>query len=102
MNLLLKLIILAAIVVGVVFLVLALTRSSESNTKVLTAKGIFTPCKTNFDCGMGFFCEIRDHPTTGICVIAPGGACYGNGGRNDVCYSGYYCDSQEGTCLKTE
>lgn len=93
-------IITAVVIVGTVFIIIGTRSSDNSSDKSLKAKGIFSTCKNNFDCGMGFVCELRTHPTVGVCVIAPGGACHSNGGRNDVCYSGYYCDSQDGTCLQ--
>ena len=100
----LKWIFVILIIVGVFFLVWGLTRTNnltgENTKEELKALGVFKPCKTNFDCDLGFFCEFRDHPTNGICVIAPGGACHKNSNRDDICYSGYYCDVQDGTCLK--
>lgn len=98
----LKWLLLVGVIVGTVFLVLAITKnnSNDSSNKAVQAKGVLVECKTNFDCAPGLFCDIRDHPTIGVCVIAPGGACHGLGERNDVCYRGYYCDKQDGTCLK--
>jgi hypothetical protein len=101
----LKWILFILVIVGIVFLVLAITKnksdSVNSSNKSAQEKGVMVDCKSNFDCGPGLFCEMRSHPTVGICVIAPGGACHGLGGGNEVCYSGYYCDSQDGTCLKS-
>ncbi len=96
------------IIVGTVFLVLGVSKDdstnnnnvSTSSNKNIESKGVFVPCKNSFDCGPGLFCDIRDNPTTGVCVIAPGGACHMFGGRDDVCYRGYYCDKEDGTCLK--
>lgn len=96
-------ILIIGVIVGTVFLVLALTKnnsSGDSSDKALQSKGVLVECKTNFDCAPGLFCDIRSHPTIGVCVVAPGGACHSLGGRNDVCYRGYYCDTQDGTCLK--
>jgi hypothetical protein len=98
---------LAGIIVGTVFLVLGVSKddntsgsTNSSSNKNFESKGVFVPCKTSFDCGPGLFCDIRDNPTTGVCVVAPGGACHMFGGRDDVCYRGYYCDKEDGTCLK--
>ena len=100
----LKWILIALIIVGVFFLVWGLTHRngiSESDTKEqLKQLGVFKTCKTSFDCDLGFFCEFRNQPTVGVCVIAPGGACHKNSDKNDICYTGYYCDAQDGTCLK--
>jgi len=101
----LKWIFIILIAVGIFFIVWALThRDSINNGKEsieeLKSLGVFKNCKTNFECDLGFFCEFRNHPTNGICVIAPGGACHKNSNRDDICYSGYYCDVQDGTCLK--
>jgi hypothetical protein len=101
----LKWLLFIGVIVGIVFLVLALTKnksdpSTSSANEEAKTKGVMVDCKSNFDCGPGLFCEMRTHPTVGICVVAPGGACHGLGGGNEVCYSGYYCDSQDGTCLK--
>ena len=84
----LKWILLAGIIVGTVFLVLALTKGNspgDPSDKAVQSKGVMVDCKSNFDCGPGLFCEMRTHPTVGICVIAPGGACHDLGGRDDVC-----------------
>jgi hypothetical protein len=98
----LKWIIIGVVIVGLVFLILAIVKTTKvENAKSLESKGIFTSCKSHSDCNMGFVCEIRNHPTVGLCVIAPGGACHGNG-LNDICYSGYDCDKKEGRCLKNE
>jgi hypothetical protein len=89
------------IIIGVVFLILGIVNRKKS-TKNLLEKGVFVSCKNNFDCNLGFLCELRNHPNLGICVIAPGGACHETDGRDDACYSGFYCDKQDGVCLKTE
>jgi hypothetical protein len=101
----LKWIFIVLIILGVFFLVWGLTHKnnltgSSSSREELKQLGVFKTCKTNFECDLGFFCEFRDHPTVGICVIAPGGACHKNSDKPDICYSGYYCDAQDGTCLK--
>jgi hypothetical protein len=100
----LKWLLFIGVVVGIVFLVLAITKNKSdtetSSNKAVQAKGVMVDCKSNFDCNPGLFCEMRAHPTVGICVVAPGGACHGLGDGNEFCYSGYYCDSQDGTCLK--
>ena len=88
-----------AIIVGIVLLVV-FTVDDDNNNDVLKSKGLYGVCKTNFDCTWGFVCEIRDHPSDGVCVIAPGGACYNN--KDTACYSGYVCDSQDGVCVKSE
>lgn len=88
------------VIIGVVFLIVGATR--QKSTKSLLEKGVFATCKNTFDCNLGFVCELRNHPNLGVCVIAPGGACHETGGRDDACYSGFYCDKQDGTCLKKE
>jgi hypothetical protein len=86
------------IIVAVVLIVIGTTGNSTKSAKTL-----YKTCKNNFDCELGFFCELRDHPSDGICVIPPGGACHKvTGNKNDACYSGYYCDVQDGICLKVE
>jgi hypothetical protein len=93
-------IIIVAIIVGVVLLLIFLPDDDDNNSDVMKAKGLYGVCKNNFDCTWGFVCEIRDHPSDGVCVIAPGGACYSN--KDAACYSGYVCDSQDGVCVKAE
>jgi hypothetical protein len=91
-------IIIIAIIVGLVLILVF--ANDDDNNDVTKAKGLYGVCKTNFDCNWGFVCELRDHPSDGICVIAPGGACYNN--KDAACYSGYVCDSQDGVCVKSE
>jgi hypothetical protein len=93
-------IIIIAIIVAVVLLVIFAIDDDDNNNDVTKSKGLYGVCKTNFDCTWGFVCELRDHPSDGICVIAPGGACYNN--KDAACYSGYVCDSQDGVCVKSE
>ncbi len=93
-------IIIIAIIVGIVLLLVFTINNDDENPDVMKAKGLYGVCKTNFDCNWGFVCELRDHPSDGICVIAPGGACYNN--KDAACYSGYVCDSQDGVCVKAE
>ena len=87
------------IIVAVVLCVVLIPKD-DNNSNVTKAKGLYGTCKNNFDCSWGFVCEIRDHPSDGLCVIAPGGACYNN--KDAACYSGYVCDSQDGVCVKKE
>jgi len=77
-------------------------KTNEQNNKIL--KSLYGTCSNNFDCSLGFHCELRDHPSKGVCVVPPGGACHSaNAKIKDVsCYSGYYCDKSEGICLKKE
>ncbi len=92
------------ICIGVVatLIVLAITNRENNDSKV-TGKTLYKVCKNSFDCETGFVCELRDHPSDGICVIPPGGACHKvSGNKNDSCYSGYYCDSQDGVCYKID
>jgi hypothetical protein len=101
----LKLIFIVLIIVGVFFLVWGITHNSNitggsQSTQELKTLGAFKACRNAFDCELGFVCEVRNHPSIGICVIAPGGACHKNSSRDDICYSGYYCDAQDGTCLR--
>jgi hypothetical protein len=93
-------IIIIAIIVGVVLLLVFAINDDDENPDVMKAKGLYGVCKTNFECNWGFVCELRDHPSDGLCVIAPGGACYNN--KDAACYSGYVCDSQDGVCVKSE
>lgn len=96
----LALLLVVGLIVGVVFIVKASSSDSSSDSKA-AKKALFGTCKTSFDCQTGFFCEVRDHPSHGLCVIPPGGACH-SVNKNEACYSGYYCDKQDGVCLKTE
>ncbi len=103
----LKWIFIVLIVVGIFFLVWGLTHpggitggGSSNTTAELKSFGVFKSCRNNFDCDLGFFCEVRGVDNAGICVIAPGGACHKNSDRDDICYSGFYCDAEDGICLK--
>ena len=91
----LMLLLIAAVVVAIVVIP---NINDDNNDDVKKAKGLYGDCRNNFDCTWGFVCEQRDHPSKGMCVIAPGGACYGN--KSSACYSGYSCDSTDGVCLK--
>jgi hypothetical protein len=94
--------VLLAIGVIITLVVLALTVNKDSNNTT-SKKTLFKTCKNNFECETGFFCELRNHPSDGICVIPPGGACHKvSGNKSDACYSGYYCDVQDGICLKKD
>jgi len=94
--------VLLAIGVIITLVVLALTVNKDSNNTT-SKKALFKTCKNNFECETGFFCELRNHPSDGICVIPPGGACHKvSGNKSDACYSGYYCDVQDGICLKKD
>lgn len=88
------------LLVAVALILVFTLGDDDENKDVMKAKGLYGVCKTNFDCNWGFVCELRDHPSDGICVIAPGGACYNN--KDAACYSGYVCDSQDGVCVKSE
>ena len=89
------------LIVAVIVLAILLGTDDNSSTKeVKNTKSIFKQCNNNFDCPMGYLCELRDHPSKGICVIPPGGACHGFSNVEGVCYSGYLCDKQDGVCLK--
>ncbi len=91
----------ALILIIIAILIVIGLNSNKKDDK--NAKTLYKICKNNFDCELGFFCELRDHPSDGICVIPPGGACHKvTGNKNDACYSGYYCDTQDGICLKLE
>jgi hypothetical protein len=94
------LVVIIVLLVVAVVLILVFTLDDDENPDVMKAKGLYEVCKTNFDCNWGFVCELRDHPSDGLCVIAPGGACYNN--KDAACYSGYVCDSQDGVCVKAE
>ena len=98
--LLLLIVIAVAVIIGV-----ALTNQNDTEAKPFSLnKKLFQNCTSNFDCDNGHHCELRDHPSQGICVIAPGGACHrapGNDAEKSLaCYSGYYCDKKEGICLR--
>jgi len=87
--------------IAVIVLAIVLGTDDNSSTKeVKNTKAIFKQCNNNFDCPMGYLCELRDHPSKGICVVPPGGACHGFTSTDGVCYSGYSCDKQDGVCLK--
>lgn len=89
--------------VGVIVTLIVLGITGSNNETKTVGKTLFKVCKNNFDCENGFICETRDHPSDGLCVIAPGGACHkAPGNKNDACYSGFYCDTQDGTCLQKE
>ncbi len=91
------------ILIGVAVAVILLLNGSKSDEEKASKKALYKSCKSSFDCETGFFCELRDHPSDGICVIPPGGACHKVSGiKSDACYSGYYCDIQDGICLKIE
>ena len=95
--------IVAAVVVIaiVVAIVLIATNSNDTKNTVKVTKNLYGECKNNFDCGLGFHCELRNHPSKGLCVIPPGGACHSaSGDKTKSCYSGHYCDEQDGVCLK--
>ena len=80
--------------------ILYATKDDSSSGDVKNTKSLFNACANNFDCPMGYLCELRDHPSKGICVIPPAGACHSVSGIDGVCYSGHYCDKQDGICLK--
>jgi len=90
---------LAIVAIAAVVIVLLAT-NTESSSETKNTKALFKGCANNFDCPLGYNCELRDHPSKGICVIPPGGACHSVSGKDGVCYSGYYCDKQDGVCLK--
>ena len=92
------LILLVGAVVASLVVIPQVINNDDNNKDVRKAKGLFGACRNNFDCTWGFVCEQRDHPSQGMCVIAPGGACYGN--KSSACYSGYSCDSTDGVCVK--
>ncbi len=89
-----------AVAVIVIFATNNDTSNNKNRTKIL--KSLYGECSSNFDCNLGFHCELRDQPSKGVCVIPPGGACHNaaNNLKDVACYSGYYCDTQEGVCLK--
>ncbi len=98
-------IILFLIVCIAVVLIVVLATQDNNNSPTKSSKNLkslYGECSTNFDCALGFHCELRDQPSKGVCVIPPGGSCHSaKMNLKDVsCYSGYYCDSQEGVCLK--
>ena len=93
------------IIAIILIVVLSVTKTDDNTTtQVSLNRKLFQNCSTNFECDNGYHCELRDHPSKGICVIAPGGACHrvqGSASEKSVsCYSGYYCDTKEGICLK--
>jgi len=92
--------ILIVVVLIAAILVAVIVSGSDSVDEVKTTrtKSLFKQCRNNFDCDMAYHCELRNHPSVGICVIPPGGTCHKD--KNDVCYSGYVCDHQDGTCVK--
>lgn len=91
------------VIAAAIIIPIAINSSNSSNsTTIAKLKSVFGTCSNNFDCKTGFHCELRDHPSNGICVIPPGGSCHSveDKLRGVACYSGYYCDKQEGVCLK--
>ena len=88
------------LVAAVITLAILYTNKDDSSNDVKNTKSLFKTCANNFECPMGYLCELRDHPSKGICVIPPAGACYSVSGIDGVCYSGHYCDKQDGICLK--
>ena len=99
-NYFLYAIIIILIAVVITLAVLLGTDNDSSSKEAKNVKSIFKECSNNFDCPMGYLCELRDHPSKGICVVPPGGACHGFSKTDGVCYSGYSCDKQDGVCLK--
>lgn len=98
-TMIVMLLIIAALIVAII--VILIVNGGDSTDK--NAKTLFKVCKSSFDCELGYYCELRDHPSDGICVIPPGGACHkATGNKNEACYSGYYCDLQDGVCLKED
>ena len=93
-------ILLLLILIAVVVALLLRNNNSDSSPTPLDAKSLFASCANSFECPTGFHCELRDHPSMGICVIPPGGACHTVANKDGVCYSGYTCDKQDGICVK--
>lgn len=93
-------IIFVLLVVAVITLAILYATKDSSADDTKNTKSLFKECTNNFDCPMGYLCELRDHPSKGICVIPPAGACHSVSGTDGVCYSGHYCDKQDGICLK--
>ena len=93
-------IIIALLVTAVIVLAVLLGTNNDGTKEVKNTKALFKQCVNNFECPTGYLCELRDHPSKGICVIPPGGACHTVSGIDGVCYSGYVCDKQDGVCLK--
>ncbi len=92
-------IIFGLIIIGLIVAAIVIAVTSNNDTTTVTrTKSLFKQCRNNFDCDMGYFCELRNHPSVGMCVIPPGGACHKD--KNEVCYSGYVCDHQDGSCVK--
>jgi hypothetical protein len=88
------------LVAAVITLAILYANKENSADDSKNTKSLFKGCATNFECPMGYLCELRDHPSKGICVIPPAGACYEVSEIDGVCYSGHYCDKQDGICLK--
>ena len=97
------LVLLGIVTVGVIIIVVFAVAGGNTTSSNNKLKTVFGTCNNNFDCKLGFHCELRDHPSNGICVIPPGGACHPveENLKGVACYSGYYCDKQEGVCLKS-
>jgi hypothetical protein len=92
--------IIVILIAAVIILAVLLGTDDNSSKESKNSKALFKECNTNMDCPLGYLCELRDRPSKGICVIPPGGACHSVSGTEGVCYSGHYCDKQDGICLK--
>ena len=92
--------IIVILIVAVIVLAVLLGTDDNSSKESKNIKALFQECSTNMDCPLSYLCELRDRPSKGICVIPPGGACHAVNEIKGVCYSGYYCDKQDGVCLK--
>ena len=91
------------LIIALLVVVCILLSKNNSDTQKALSKGLFSECTNNFDCSLGFHCELRSHPSKGICVIPPGGNCHSkNITDSSLCYSGYYCDKDEGVCMRKE
>jgi hypothetical protein len=87
------------IIVFVVVLIISIFNEPKQDNPDRVIKGLFGDCVNNFNCNTGYICELRNHPSKGTCVIPPGGACHTVTDPGNACYSGYYCDKQDGICL---
>lgn len=95
-------VLLIAVVIGLTVLIFVLVRRNNNTNqqKLFKEKGIFSQCQKSSDCNIGFICEIRNHPTIGVCVVSQGGNCAGFEGLDEICYTGYTCDKDDKTCVR--
>jgi hypothetical protein len=83
-NVIVSILIIAAIVVGLVF---AFKKSGASDSSTKSLENV----EEEESCSYG---EVKENKK---CAISPGGACHNS---NNQCVDGYICDASEGICVK--